>query len=183
MKSGSASKPHPDDMRAIGRFLICCAALLAAGCAGYKLGPTNGMRAGEKTIQVVPFSNQTAEPRLADSVTSAVRKQLQRDGTFRLATREPGDVVVRGVIVGYRRVEQSLAPDDLATAQDYRVLMTADITATDRATGKILLQQPVTGYTLIHVGNDLTVVERQALSLLADDLAKNVTALLVDGSW
>ena len=38
-------------------------------------------------------------------------------------------------------------------------------------------------YTLVRVGSDLSSAERQAIPLLADDLAKNVTELLVDGTW
>jgi hypothetical protein len=41
----------------------------------------------------------------------------------------------------------------------------------------------VTGTTLIRVTTDLTSTERQALPLLAADLAKNVTALLAEGAW
>jgi hypothetical protein len=37
--------------------------------------------------------------------------------------------------------------------------------------------------TLIRVGSDLTSAERQALPLLAADLARNITALLADGTW
>jgi len=36
---------------------------------------------------------------------------------------------------------------------------------------------------MIRVGDDLTSTERQALPLLAADLAKNVTTLLVEGTW
>jgi hypothetical protein len=41
----------------------------------------------------------------------------------------------------------------------------------------------MTGYTLVRVGPDLTAAERQAFPLLADDLAKRLTALLADGNW
>ena len=57
------------------------------------------------------------------------------------------------------------------------------MTARERSTGKVILNQPVTGYTLIRVTTDLTSTERQALPLLAADLAKNVTALLAEGGW
>ena len=56
------------------------------------------------------------------------------------------------------------------------------MTARDRSTGKVILDQPVTGFTLIRVTTDLTSTERQALPLLAADLAKNVTALLAEGA-
>ena len=158
-------------------------ALLSSGCAGYKLGPSNGLAAREKSIQIVPFSNQTLEPRLGDAVTGQMRKQLQRDGTYRLATHDDGDILVSGVITHYRRQEVSFVPTDIVTVRDYRLSLTAQVTARERGTGKVILDQPVTGYTLIRVGTDLTSTERQALPLLAGDLARNVATLLVDGSW
>lgn len=153
------------------------------GCAGYRLGPSNGQTAGEQSLQVTPFTNRTPEPRLSDAVTTALRKQVQRDGTYRLATREPGDIVVSGVLTRYYRQEVSFVPGDIATVRDYRVQLTAQVTARGRRSGRVLLDQPVTGFTLIRVGQDLTSAERQGLPLLAEDLAKQVVALLADGDW
>jgi hypothetical protein len=153
------------------------------GCAGYRLGPTGGFAAGEKSIQVMPFSNQTLEPRLTDAVTSQLRKQLQHDGTFRLATHDDGDIVVTGIITKYTRHELSFQPADTLTARDYRISMTAQVTARDRITGKVVLDQEITGFTLLRVGQDLVSSERQSLPLLAGDLARNVTSRLADGSW
>jgi hypothetical protein len=141
------------------------------------------MAAHEKSVQVNPFSNQTLEPRLTDAVTSQMRKQLQLDGTFQLATHDPGDIVVSGVITRYQRHEITFSSTDTLTVHNYQLSLTANVTARDRSNGKVVLDQPVTGYTIIQVGSDLTSTERQALPLLATDLAKNVTALLADGSW
>ena len=69
------------------------------GCAGYKLGPTNGLEAGARTIQINPPVNQTLEPRLAVELNQQLRKQLQRDGTYRLETRGEGDVIVSTTIL------------------------------------------------------------------------------------
>ncbi|MEI6567719.1 MAG: LPS assembly lipoprotein LptE [Verrucomicrobiota bacterium] len=156
---------------------------LITGCAGYRLGPTNGSGLGERSLQVIPFVNQTLEPRLSDAVTQQIRKQVQKDGTFRIASHDDGDVVVSGVLVTYERQELSFSPRDIATVQDYRVALTARVTAKDRSSGKVLLEQNVTGYTLVRVGKDLVSSERQALPLLAADLAKTITALLAEGSW
>jgi len=156
---------------------------LLCGCAGYHLGPSNGIAAGDKSIQVMPFSNQTLEPRLTDAVTAQLRKELQRDGTFRLATHDDADIVVTGIITKYTRHELSFQPADTLTAKDYRVSMTAQVTARDRITGKVVIDQEISGFTLVRVGQDLVSSERQSLPLLAGDLARNVTARLADGSW
>lgn len=157
--------------------------LALSGCAGYRLGPSNGERAGARTVEVVPFTNQTAEPRLGDNATAALRKEIQRDATFRLASKEPGDIVVHGVITRFVRSGVSFQPTDVITARDFRLIMTAHITARDRATGKVLLDKTMSGDTTIRVGNDLPSAERQARPLLATDLAQQITSLLADGNW
>ena len=158
-------------------------ALALSGCAGYRVGPSNGQRAGEKTVQVIPFANQTTEPRLGDDATAALRKEVQRDATFRLASNEPGDIVVNGEITHYFRIGVSFQATDVITAQDYRIIMTAHVTARDRVTGKVLLDKSMTGDTTVRVGNDLPSAERQARPLLATDLAQRITSLLADGNW
>jgi hypothetical protein len=70
----------------------------------YKLGPVGGAQAGEKSVQINPFINQTLEPRLGEAVTSAVRKRIQTDGTYRLNTGGTGDIIVNGVITDFTMV-------------------------------------------------------------------------------
>jgi hypothetical protein len=170
-------------MRLCCWLLVCLAVLSVSGCAGYKLGPVNGLAAHVKSVQVNPFTNHTPEPRLGDAVTAQLRKQLQRDGTYRLASHNDGDIVVSGRITRYGRQETSFAATDILTVRDYRIDLTAEVTARERSTGKVILDQPVTGTTLIRVTTDLTSTERQALPLLAADLARKVTELLAEGGW
>ena len=171
-------------MRPLISFAICLAAILSAGCAGYRLGPVNpNVVAGAKSIEIAPFNNQTLQPRLGDAVTQALRERMQTDGTYRLATRGPGDVVVTGVITAYTREGVGFLRSDVATAVNYRVDLTAHVKAVDRASGKVLLDKNVNGYTLVQVGTDLTDAERQSLPLLAEDLARNIAELLTEGAW
>jgi len=170
-------------MRFLRLLLTFAAAATVSGCAGYRLGPTGGQTAGEKSVQIVPFLNRTTEPHLGDAVTSALRKEIQRDGTFKLSTHEAGDIVVSGVLTRYLRREVSFVPTDIATARDYDVSLTAQVTARERSSGKIIFDQPITSFTLIRVGSDLASTERQALPLLATELGKRVTAMWADGSW
>src|SRR5205085_9121785 len=156
---------------------------LLSGCAGYHLGPTNGLRSGERSIQVNPYANQTIEPRLSDAITLSLRKSLQKDGTYRLNTSNQGDIIVSGEIVRYDRSQLALQPTDILTPRQYRVTITAQITARERLGGKVGLNRRVTGQSSLFVGSDLPSAERQGLPQVADDLAKNITGLLVDGTW
>jgi hypothetical protein len=170
-------------MRRLELFVLMAAAVLLAGCASYHLGPVNGVAAGGKSIEILPFNNQTLQPRLGDAVTRALRERFQTDGTYHLATHGPGDIVVSGVITRYNREGLSYLNNDVSTTENYRVGALAHVVVRERATGKLLLDKNVNGYTLIHVGTDLADSERQSLPLLAEDLARNITALITEGAW
>src|SRR5436190_15972675 len=93
-------------------LIALVAALFVTGCAGYKLGPTNGLEAGARTVQINPPVNKTFEPRLAVELNQQLRKQIQRDGTYRLETSGDGDVVVTSTILRYERIGVSFQPRD-----------------------------------------------------------------------
>lgn len=164
-------------------MLLLFFCLFLTGCAGYQLGPTNGIPAGSRSVQVNLFRNDTYEPRLSEPVGTSLRRAIQRDGTFRLATKGEGDIVVDGVITEFRRSAVSFQPADIVTVQDYELKLVAKVTAVDRRTGEVLLQDEVQGKTVIRAGADLSSAERQAVPLLANDLARNLTSRLVDGTW
>ena len=158
-------------------------ALAFTGCTGYRLGSTTDFAAGSKSVEVKFFKNTTSEPRLVSAVNHALRKRLQQDGTYRLETRGDADVVITGQISQFLRTPISFVSADVITARDYSVTLVADITATERATGKVLMTRQVTGRTTLRIGTDLASAERQAVPLLAADLAQNATASIVDGDW
>lgn len=162
---------------------ICGATLLLlAGCAGYTLGPTNGVSAGDKTVQITPFLNHTFEPRLGDYLTTELRKDIQHDGTYRLATHGDADIVVTGLLAHYVRHELNFGSNDVLSVQTYNVYVNAVVTARDVSTGTSRTWTN-TASTLVRVGSDLTSSERQAMPVLAGELAKHVTDSLVDGTW
>src|SRR6185503_5164258 len=152
-------------------------------CAGYHLGPTNGDAAGLRSVQVNSFRNDTPQPRLAEEVNSALRRALQQDGTFRLATQGDWEILVNGVLLRFQRVPLSFQPKDTLTVRDYRITISAKISATERITGKVLFDREVQGSTVVRLLSDQTSAERQALPLLADELARKTKGLLADGSF
>jgi hypothetical protein len=168
-------------------FLAATAALIGAiftaGCAGYRLGPTNGMAAGSRSIQINLFKNDTWEPRLSEPLAISLRRWIQRDGTYELATDGAASVIVDGVITEYNRSAVSFQPSDVLTVRDYEVTAYAEFTATERGTGRVLHKSKAWGRTTVRAGADLTAAERQAVPLIAEDLARNITSQLVDGEW
>jgi len=170
-------------MRLIAVPLLGLALLGLTGCAGYHLGPANGVTAGARSIEVFPFDNQTLQPRLGDAVTQSVRERLQADGTFHLATHGGGDVVVTGAIKRFAREGLSYLNADVTTTENYREVVVAHVVARESGSGKVVLEKDISGYTLLNVGTDLSSAVRQGQALLADNLARNITMALTEGNW
>ncbi len=111
------------------------------------------------------------------------RWRLQHDGTYRLNTRQDGDIILSGSIVEYDRSHLSFQPTDIVTPRDYWLRLRAHVTAQERASGRVLLDREVVGHTTLRVTPDLASAERQAVPLAAEDLARNIAALLTEGAW
>jgi len=158
-------------------------AVAVGGCAGYKLGPTNGVVAGSRTVQFKPFINRTQVPRVAEYLGNSLRKQLLQDGTFHLETSGAPDILVSGEITRFDRSGLSFLTNDVLTPQEYTLSMQARVVAVDLNTGKTFINRTVQGYTYIRIGNDEFSAERQAIPLLTDNVARNAISLLVDGPW
>jgi hypothetical protein len=157
--------------------------IACAGCAGYRVGPVSGDVARDRSIEVTPFASKVIEPRVGDAVTTTLRRQLQQEGTFRLNTRGEADIVVTGSVIEYDRSSLSVKLDDTLTPRDYRLRIRAHVTARDRTSGRVLLDRDVLGQTTLRITSDLSSGERQAIPQAAQDLARNITALLTEGVW
>lgn len=174
---------HPHPQRWQPRAFLLALAFWLAGCAGYSVGPTGGQVAGARSIEIRPFADQTREPRLIEPVASALRKEIQRDGTLRLATSEPGDILVTGTLVEYVRNPLTYQPNDVFSTRDYDIRLTAHVIAIDRSSGRTVLDRNVSGRVPVRAAADLGSAERMAAPLVAEQLAHNITTLLVDGNW
>jgi hypothetical protein len=164
-------------------WLLLILAVVVGGCAGYKVGPTNGVPAGSRTVKFAPFVNKTLEPRVTEYLGNSLRKQLQQDGTYRLETSGSPDIMVTGEVTRLLRSILSYDPNDVLTPNEYQLTLEAHIRAININTGKTIVDNKVTGTTFIRVGNDEFSSERQAIPLLTDTLAHNAISMLVDGPW
>jgi len=165
------------------RFHALVALLMLCGCAGYRLGPTGGQQAGARSVQITPFLNHSEEPGLADELTAALRKAIQHDGTLHLATDGASDLIVEGVITDFQRRELSLLTEDVRTVRDYQITLVVHFTVRERSTGAVIMERDVSAGSVMRVGGDLAATETQLAPILARDLARQITNLLVDGDW
>jgi len=85
--------------RRITRVILALAPLCSAACLyGFAGG---GLPGHVKTVAVLPFDNQTAEPALTQEVNDAVLQALEGRLGLRLAAEASANAVVRGTIVRY----------------------------------------------------------------------------------
>ena len=154
--------------------------LLGPGCA-YKLGPTNDQVAGAQTIAIDYFPNQSLEPQLTDLVATAVRREVQRDGTFKLSSRGAADIVVSGTIISYGRLPIGSKRDDVLTPTDYDVKITAKVRAV-RGT-QTVYEGEVSGSAQVVFNADLNNAERENNPVAAENLARNLISAIANGSW
>lgn len=86
-------------MRLRSGFLASLSPFLLGGCLyGFAGG---GLPPGIKTVAVLPFDNQTAEPTLTQEVSVRVREAVEGRLGLRQASESQADAVVRGTITRY----------------------------------------------------------------------------------
>ncbi len=163
--------------------LLLLLPLIAAGCAGYRLGPTSGAAAGSQDIAILPFVNHTFEPRLSEAVQSALTRSFQEEGTFRVVRKGHDDVRVTGKIIRYERSAIAYNPEDVRTVTDFRAYIVTEVKVIHQISGRTIIEDEFWGRTTVRLQGDQPSAERQALPLIAKDLSRNIMARLVDGDW
>ena len=126
--------------RAAGASLL---SLLASGCVyGFAGG---GLPSHIRTVAVLPFDNQTADPLLTQEVTEAVREGMQNSLGLRPAGETTADAVVRGVITSYEAdltlSYQPGQPERPLQVTRRRVQLTVNVEIVDQREGRVLWQR------------------------------------------
>jgi hypothetical protein len=135
---------HSLRTRGSARSAVALSLLLAsAGCYGFAGG---GLPPQIRTVAILPFDNQTAEPLLTQEVADALREAMQDRLGLRSASEANADAVVRGAILRYEAdIPLSFQPSQQAggrvevTAR--RVQLTLRVEIIDQREGKPLWQR------------------------------------------
>lgn len=183
-------------------------ALLIAACANYQLGSVKpSAYEGIDSLHVPPFTNDTLEPRLSSLVTNAVLKELQADGTYRVATRSNSDAVLKGRIVKIDKRQLRAVRTDTLQSQELKLFIHVEFHLVDPTTGNRInstaralkessagkeradrdgdiigvREGRVIGETIQFVDDSYQVGERNAIAVAAEDLADKLVSQLANG--
>jgi len=171
------------------RFVLTiCMALACGGCAGYQIGPIKPTpMKGVSTIAVPTFKNDTLEPRAEVALANVVIKQLQQDGTYRVADERTADAVLEGNLEEIERRPERSVRGNVLLSREYSLIVKVGYRVLERGTGKVLASRSVTGRTTFFVSGtnalaaDVLQDERQALPLAFEDLAVRLVSQISEG--
>lgn len=112
------------------------------GCL-YSLSGGGGLPKHVRTVAVIPFENETANPELTGELHQELRKALSDRLGLRDATEQKATAVVSGKITSFEAdVPVSFSADPTrATSARRRLQMRVDVTIVDNTTGRILFQR------------------------------------------
>jgi hypothetical protein len=129
-------------LRRISGLLISLSLLAVGGCLyGFAGG---GLPPSIKTVAVLPFENQTAEPTLTAEVNTRVREAVQGRLGLRQASENQADAVVRGTISRYEPdlpVAYQGEEGNTPTVTRRLVQITVSVEILDQHAGKPLWQR------------------------------------------
>jgi hypothetical protein len=170
------------------RALFCAALMGMMGCAGYQIGPVKPKpMEAVQTIAVPAFKNETLEPRVEVLLASAVIKQLQQDGTYRVVRDNEADAILEGRLVEIRRRPARSVRGNVLQTREYTLELRVHYSIMNRVTGRVIEDRTATGTTSFFVSGsntiaaDVTQDERQALPIAAEDLAVRLVSQISDG--
>ena len=159
-------------MRLISGCLASLSALALGGCLyGFAGG---GLPPSIKTVAILPFDNQTAEPTLTQEVSSTVREAVEGRLGLRQASQTQADAVVRGTITRYEPdlpvAYTGEEGEDDVTVTRRQVQITVSVEILDQRAGKPLWERS----GLLLRGDYDPGQERQGRDRALDELVTNI---------
>jgi len=132
--------------RILCRSIASIALAAASACYGFAGG---GLPEGLRTVAVLPFDNQTAEPSLTQDLNRAVREAVESRLGLRAASEDAADVIVKGVILRYDPdVPVAFVGVQTGTGQQQQpdvlrrlVQLTVQVEMIDQKRGRTIFQQ------------------------------------------
>ncbi len=160
------------------RTLIPAGALLLSllpGC-GYHLG---GLRCAPlkdmDTFCVNMFENYTTQPNVAMQMTTALADQLQRDGSFRMASPSECDFKIDGAVKSIQH--ESLMADrrDSYISSEIGMTVYVDYVVTDCRNNKVLMQSSTSAQSsYFNTSGNIQSARESALSYATRKAAENI---------
>ena len=170
--------------RCVVRSTLALLIVLAlSGCAGYRVGNVSGRDLqGVRSVYVPVAKNSSLEPNLQMTVTNAIIRRFNDDGTLTVNQSANADSELDVTITNVEHNAIASSNSDIYVTAQYQVTIQATVTFINRRLGrKIFENTTVVGSTTFFTQANIQEGERQALPLAAQDLANNAVKLVTEG--
>jgi hypothetical protein len=165
------------------RTLALFVVLALSGCAGYRVGNISGRDLqGVRSVYVPVAKNTSLEPNLQVTVTNAIIRRFNDDGTLTVNQSANADSELDVTITNIAHNAIASSNSDIYVTAQYQLTIQATVTFVNRRLGrKIFENTQVSGSTTFFTQANIQEGERQALPLAAADLANNAVKLVTEG--
>lgn len=180
---GALARPVASKLATCGPLAgLLVLAVCLAGCAGYQLG--TGTTPKFTKLFIPPVTTEALIPQARELVTTQLREAFLKDGRVTLVNSPAeADAVLQVALTGYDRAVAVSRQDDTGLARRFDVSLRAHVTLTDERTKQALfVRRPLTAKRGVFTDNGLVPSEYQALPLLAEQLAGEVSHAVLD-TW
>ena len=137
---------------------------------------------GVNTIAIPTLRNHTLYPRIEVLVSDTIIRQVQEDGTYKVASSdESADAVLEGEILSVVRRPSRTVIGDVQATEEFDMTLTIHYRVIRRATGEVTDDKNATGTTSFFVSGDVNQDERQAIPLAAQSVAQRIVSDIGEG--
>jgi hypothetical protein len=137
---------------------------------------------GIQTIAVPTFRNETLIPRIEVLVADTVIRQIQEDGTYKVASSDnTADAVLEAEILQVIRSPTRTVIGDVQATQEFQMTLVIHYKVIRKATGVVVDDKDAVGTTTFFVSGDVNQDERQAVPLAAQNAATSIVRDIGEG--
>jgi len=137
---------------------------------------------GVNSIAVPTFRNATLIPRMEVLISDTVIRQIQEDGTYKVASSdETADAVLEGEVTQVLRRPSRQVIGDIQATEEFEMQLTVHYRVIRKATGEVIDDKNAVGTTTFFVSGDVNQDERQAIPLAAQNCATRIVSDISEG--
>ena len=165
-------------MKVLYRMFLVATVLLGIGGCGVYSASSGRVDDSFKRVAVQYLENLTSEPNIGVDLADAIILALQLDNTLKVVDEGDTDTILAGKVMRYG-LKEVAARQDL-TVTEYQVQIAVELTLTVRATGEKLFERKRFTGTGNYVLNDDVTSEDTARSEAAEEIVRDILALVVE---
>lgn len=148
-----------------------CFLFALTGCI-YSMSGGGGLPKHVRTVAVIPFENETANPELTSELHLELRREMERRLGLRDAAEERATAIVRGKITRYEPdIAVGISADPArATTARRKLQIVVDVEIVDQTTGKTLYQRNGVSGEGDYAESEEQSGRKQALQRIVNDI-------------